>query len=84
MFYFFHKVSGIELVEKLHALTRCDIRVPTGYLGNYKFSKIKIGNDLSYIEGGTLCNNTKLSYPNTMKTRFHTNAIITQNVLEFF
>ena len=28
--------------------------------------------------------NTKLSYRNTMKTHFHTNAIITQNILEFF
>ena len=28
--------------------------------------------------------NTKLSYRNTKKTHFHTNAIITQNILNFF
>ena len=32
------KVDGMELVDKIHKLTQIDIRVPTGYLGNYKFS----------------------------------------------
>lgn len=30
---------GLELVDKIHNLIGVNIRVPTGYLGNYKFSK---------------------------------------------
>ena len=40
---FFFNDLGLELVDKLYKLTGLNIRIPTGYLGNYKFS-IRLSN----------------------------------------
>lgn len=49
-------VDGIELVDKLQSFIGLDIRVPTGYLGNYKFVKSK------WINSGPNNSNPSLEY----------------------
>lgn len=40
-FLFIHKTElGLELIEKIHTFTGLNVRAPTGYLGNYRFSKM--------------------------------------------
>jgi hypothetical protein len=45
----YETAEGIELANKIQALVGVNVRIPTGYLGNFRFSKLLILNIKRHI-----------------------------------